>query len=498
MAFGLTFGELRTGTKTIGRSDNPQSPLVSVVMPACRLRPNRLTQIAIESVLAQTVKDFEFVVVDDGSVDGLEEALRQYQRDDSRIVILRNEVNCGLPAARLNEGILLAKGKYLACMFEDDLWTPDALEKLLEVAGESEDCVVYGCVEAHRRLSNGTIRSRLLGDWDFNYALLKGGNKIPHCAVLHSRRLAGETGLYDPHILLRRVFDWDLWLRAGKVASFRRCRHVVGKVTEGHKECVGMTVAQDLALTFRYLMAERAPLLRPGVIDAYRVDSLDFLADLEEQHRVREDFIIPFYAQHPRVLEETDRKRALVSAARPNRVLVTKGEYSTAVDVHIGNFAAALGDRAHVPFFVPESCLASATRWNHDTLVLYRTVGDASTRYAHQARREGKAVLYLMDDNMLKFGTGYLAEEFPYLEPGRPSYNNVAAQVAAADAVLCYSPKIAEDCAKLNPRILTLRENIRRKHIQGATPPAGGKSTGRRLKYAILSGPARKRELHAL
>src|SRR5687768_14461969 len=83
-------------------AQSPARPLVSVCMPTYRLRPNGTNRRAIESVLAQSFTDFEFIIVDDGSLDGLHSMLLDYQQRDPRIVIIRHDLNSGLPAVRLN------------------------------------------------------------------------------------------------------------------------------------------------------------------------------------------------------------------------------------------------------------------------------------------------------------------------------------------------------------------------------------------------------------
>src|SRR5262249_9712931 len=156
--------------KIIKHPGNPQHPLVSVLMPTYILRPGRMNQRAIESVLSQSFTNFEFIIIDDGSIDGLYEILLEYQRKDPRIVLIRHEINSGLPAVRVNEGALLAKGQYVAYQFEDDEWLPDCLERLLETLHEGpENCLVYGAVDWIIHRSGGLIERRKLGEWDFNY-----------------------------------------------------------------------------------------------------------------------------------------------------------------------------------------------------------------------------------------------------------------------------------------------------------------------------------------
>lgn len=478
---------------------NPRSPLVSVCMPTYRLRPGRTNQRAIESVLEQSFTDFEFIIVDDGSLDGLYDLLLEYQKRDSRIVIVRHEINSGLPGLRVNEAILLAKGKYIAYMFEDDEWYPNALKDLVAAAQSGpEECAVYGTVEWEVHQPDGKVENRLLGDWDFNYGLLKNRNYLANCAVLHSKSVFDKCGLYDPHILMRRMCDYDLWLRMARKVPFVRCDSVIGKVVSATAHAMGSNVNQDLVVTYRFLHLQRDERLLHHNIHQYPVDSLDVFYSPPEKHRIREQYIIPFWQQHPLLLSESERKNVLVSTRNPNRLLVTKGDYSTSVDVTLGN-SSRLFSNAELSFaFMQERSLSVLSRWNYDMLVLYRTIGQASWQALQQAHEWGKPSVYLMDDNMFKFGTGYLADEFGYLKPGSPAYNLLSREVADVDLVISYSPVITRDCKEHNPRVIELSTNILERHILDAQAPEGGRDTGRRIKYAILTGSARKEELSFL
>lgn len=100
-------------------------PKVSVVISTY----NHASFIAesIDSVLAQTYRDFEVIVIDDGSTDNTEEVLKPYL---DRIRLIKQE-NSGLPVAR-NAGIKEAKGEYIAFQDSDDIWLPDKLEKQMK------------------------------------------------------------------------------------------------------------------------------------------------------------------------------------------------------------------------------------------------------------------------------------------------------------------------------------------------------------------------------
>lgn len=98
-------------------------PLISVLMPV--FNAEKYISEAIDSILTQTFRDFEFIIINDGSTDGSEEIILHYA--DERIIYVRNESNIGL-IRTLNYGVSQAKGKYIARMDADDISLPNRLE----------------------------------------------------------------------------------------------------------------------------------------------------------------------------------------------------------------------------------------------------------------------------------------------------------------------------------------------------------------------------------
>jgi O-antigen biosynthesis protein len=198
------------------REDAPENPLISVIMPIY-CHNGILLERAIESVLNQTFKDFELIIVDDGSRDGSFETAQRYMKEDNRINIIRHTLNCGLPALRVNEGILESRGNYIAYQFDDDEYLPNCLEDLYnEIIKHLEPCVVYGATLLEMENKQTTRRLGL----QFDYSSLVACNQIANNAVLHQKEVMNITGMYDPHVILRRLCDYDLWLRMGQYVPF--------------------------------------------------------------------------------------------------------------------------------------------------------------------------------------------------------------------------------------------------------------------------------------
>ncbi len=183
-------------------------PRVSVVAPVY----NRagLVERALRSVFAQTLPDFELIVVDDGSTDELAKTLAQFR--DPRLRLVRHERNRGPGAAR-NTGIKEARGACVAFIDSDDEWLPEMLKRLrarLELGPPERSLALSGFYLERDRL--GRREARPLPDAaDWYLRSLAGCNvSLGSCALIR-RSTFDEIGLFDER--MRRFEDWDWLLR---------------------------------------------------------------------------------------------------------------------------------------------------------------------------------------------------------------------------------------------------------------------------------------------
>ena len=113
---------------------------ISIIVPVYNVK--KYLKRCIDSILAQSFKDFQVILVDDGSNDGSGKVCDQYAREDKRVHVL-HKVNGGVSSAR-NAGLEIASGKYVIFCDGDDSWKPDLLENVYNVINERNvDSVVF-------------------------------------------------------------------------------------------------------------------------------------------------------------------------------------------------------------------------------------------------------------------------------------------------------------------------------------------------------------------
>jgi len=197
------------------------APSVTVLM-AC-FNGERWLREAVASVLDQTLKDFEFLIIDDGSVDGSSAILAEFARNDGRVRVL-TKTNTGL-ADSLNVGMAAAKGKWLARRGADDVCEPDRLERQLNHVNENPGIVFLGSglIEIDEFGRIVTRHHYPTDHASLTKALTHRHKFPPHSSAFFDKAVVISLGGYRPRI--RCAEDYDLWLRlseVGKVASLDR------------------------------------------------------------------------------------------------------------------------------------------------------------------------------------------------------------------------------------------------------------------------------------
>lgn len=276
-----------------------RKPTVSVIMPTyCRAHDGLLSR-AIASVLSQTFSDFEFIIMDDGSTDGSEDIIREFQKQDDRILYIRHEVNSGLPALRADEGFLLSRGDYIAIQLDDDEWLPQFLQTVVRQA-IAKDLLFVHC-QAEFFLY-GQLYWSPFPVMQPTYISLMQGNKIGANSALVHRSVLHEIGLWDPHVVLRRITDWDLWLRIARRTPPYMVREVLVRGHGGLPDSIGarasMIEYEDYLLMLE--LSRDADLTPERILD-YEVMSLNrygSLLSVDTISMLYQDMVLPWLKQY--------------------------------------------------------------------------------------------------------------------------------------------------------------------------------------------------------
>lgn len=184
--------------------------LVSCIMANYNTNKEHL-KTAIDSILNQTYKDFEIIIVDDKSTDDSLEFLKEYEKLYPQIKILENETNHGL-AFSLNKAIEESKGDYIARMDTDDISFPDRFEKQVAYMKAHPDVDILGTFAKEFDQSHNLKMATFINK-DDTKSLLLFTNCLFHPTVMIKKSFLEKTGIrYDENFLTSQ--DYDLWARA--------------------------------------------------------------------------------------------------------------------------------------------------------------------------------------------------------------------------------------------------------------------------------------------
>ncbi len=200
-------------------------PLVTVLMPV--YNADKYLSDALESVISQTYKNLEILIINDGSTDNSETIIKQYQKSDNRIRYIYHH-NQGV-ARTLKQGVSLAKGTLIRRHDADDISLPVAIEEQVLFLQNHQEIGAVATQQCHLT-ENGKIawHKRLPREEWFEGKPYKQVNlkdfsatkaaPIVHGTVLFYKQLAIDVGNYRPQFLVAE--DYDLWLRIMEQKKF--------------------------------------------------------------------------------------------------------------------------------------------------------------------------------------------------------------------------------------------------------------------------------------
>ena len=211
---------------------------------------------AIESVLGQTFKDYELIVIDDGSTDNTEEEITKIK--DKRLIYIRQN-HSGLPAKVRNKGIEIATGRLIAFFDGDDIWHPDKLKRCIEAFNRNPTIDIL-CHDLNllRASDRKILRRTFLGPYqkDIYRQLLFKSNALGTSSTVMKRSIFSEDKYsFSEDQRLFSVEEYDLWLRLAKPKRYHffYLPEVLG-VHRVYKESISLANIERNALNMLYLL----------------------------------------------------------------------------------------------------------------------------------------------------------------------------------------------------------------------------------------------------
>lgn len=250
---------------------------VTVFMPVYN-GGNYLSE-AIESILNQTFKDFELLIINDGSTDNSEEIIKGYK--DSRIKYVVNKKNMGI-IKTLNKGLDLIQSEYIARMDADDISLPTRLEKQIDFMDKHRDIAVSGTSMLNIYSDGKTKKGIVKNDPRQIKTMLLFTNALAHPTIIIRKKIIDEENLTynESH---QAVEDYGLWVKMSFTNKLANLQEILLKYRVNEKgitqladkkiqerdvmhmgiyreafENLGIDVSQDCLTIYRYFITGRA------------------------------------------------------------------------------------------------------------------------------------------------------------------------------------------------------------------------------------------------
>ncbi len=191
------------------------NPKISVIMPA--YKAEKYIGEAIESILNQTFKDFELIIINDASPDKTLDIINSYTRNDPRIKVFSNEQNLYIAATR-NRGIELAQGKYIVWQDADDIAYPERLAKLYNFMESNPEVGICGSfLEIFDEKNNRHVREYKTTDRDLRSSIFRYSPVSQPSAIIR-KECFNKVGLYN--LDMPPAEDIEMSFRIGELYEF--------------------------------------------------------------------------------------------------------------------------------------------------------------------------------------------------------------------------------------------------------------------------------------
>ena len=190
--------------------------VISIITPSYNCK--QVFKATFDSVLSQTYKDFEWIIVDDCSTDGSYEYIKELTKDDKRIKVLQTPKNGGSAVAR-NIGLKYATGRYITFLDSDDLLDPNYLECQLEFIKDNGPLISAG----YRRQAEHTCTDFYVPE-ETDYKKALKGNPLSCLTTMYDRSVIGDLYFDETY---NRHEDYIFWLTILKRGIVAKGNHKV-------------------------------------------------------------------------------------------------------------------------------------------------------------------------------------------------------------------------------------------------------------------------------
>ena len=220
--------------------------MTKVSIQMCTYNRAQFIEKAIKSVLSQTFKDWELIILDDASTDNTEEIIQKYLQDE-RIKYFKNEQNLGITKNR-NKSLSLSNGEYVAVLDSDDYWIDNnKLQDQVDFLDNNKDHVLVGTDAIIVNKDDKKIRDRIYEQDDVKIKnKLLTRNQFFHSSIMYRKNEVIASGSYDENLPIWE--DYDLWLKLG-------IKHKLGNI---HKSMTAYKVHNNQSDKFKIKSAQYA------------------------------------------------------------------------------------------------------------------------------------------------------------------------------------------------------------------------------------------------
>jgi glycosyltransferase involved in cell wall biosynthesis len=246
---------------------------------------------AIESVLAQTLKDFELLVINDGGDDEIREIVDSF--NSTKIRYYRLHKNQG-PSGALNEGILRARGEYIAYLDDDDVYYPNHLEILTNYSEKnSHYAVVYSnawwCSGVRKDFKFIELSRKLLDGrpMTFTKDMLFKNNYISTLNILHKKTCIEKVGLFNEDLTV--LEDWDMWMRLANEYRFYQINEITGEYrwhedNRTNEKLLEIFFLESIMLPYYQLDGGKIALMKAYIHQGNKIKSKQIYTDILEDY----------------------------------------------------------------------------------------------------------------------------------------------------------------------------------------------------------------------